>query len=115
QDRHPAAARNKATATPNFISFLSQPQRRLRPRGDPSRRGFPSGFADSATDAAGFPALGTALATRSGVDMKRIQVDKPKLRRKDPRSEVLPLDPKDPDVRRAVALARDAGRKDSAL
>jgi hypothetical protein len=43
--------------------------------------------------------------------MKRIQVDKPKLRRKDPRSEVLPLDPRDPDLRRAAALARAARRK----
>jgi hypothetical protein len=95
----------------NFISFLSQPQRRLRPRVDASRRGSPSRFADSVTGAAGFPALGTALATRSGDDMKRIQIDKPKLRRKDPWPEVLPLDPRDPDVRRAVALARAAGRK----
>jgi hypothetical protein len=95
----------------NFIPFLSKPQPRLRPRVDASRKGFPSGFADSVTDAAGFPALGTALATRSGDDMKRIQVDKPKLRRKDPWPEVLPLDPRDPDVRRAVALARAAGRK----
>jgi hypothetical protein len=43
--------------------------------------------------------------------MKRIQIHKPKLRRKEPRPEVLPLDPRDPDVRRAVALARAAGRK----
>ncbi len=44
--------------------------------------------------------------------MKRIQIDKPKLRRKEPWPEVLPLDPRDPDVRRAVALARAAGRKE---
>jgi len=61
-----------------------------------------------------FAALGTALATGSGEDMKRIRVKKPKLRGADPGPEVLSLDPRDPDVRRAVALARAAGSKDVA-
>ncbi|HEV8526867.1 MAG TPA: hypothetical protein VGS60_04845 [Actinomycetes bacterium] len=46
--------------------------------------------------------------------MKRIQIRKPKLRRGDPGPDVLPVDPRDPDVRRAVALARAAGSKDVA-
>ena len=47
--------------------------------------------------------------------MKRIRVKKPKLRGADPGPEVLSLDPRDPDVRRAVALARAAaGSKDVA-
>jgi len=54
------------------------------------------------------------FATGSGDDMKRIQIRKPKLRRGDPGPDVLPVDPRDPDVRRAVALARAAGSKDVA-
>ena len=40
--------------------------------------------------------------------MKRIRVEKPKVRRERAWSEVLPLDPRDPDIRRAKALARAA-------
>jgi hypothetical protein len=40
--------------------------------------------------------------------MKRIQIEKPKLRREDPWPKVLPLDPRDQELRRAVALARAA-------
>jgi hypothetical protein len=48
--------------------------------------------------------------------MKRIRIKKPKLRGAgaDPGPEVLSLDPRDPEVRRAVALARAAGSKDVA-
>ena len=45
-------------------------------------------------------------ATGAGDDMKRIRIAKPKVRRERPWSEDLPLDPRDPDVRRAKALSR---------
>jgi hypothetical protein len=41
--------------------------------------------------------------------MKRIRMEKPKGRRYRRSPEVLPLDPRDPDVRRAKALARAQG------
>jgi hypothetical protein len=41
--------------------------------------------------------------------MKRIRVEKPKVRRERLWPEVLPLDPRDPELRRAKALARAAG------
>jgi hypothetical protein len=44
--------------------------------------------------------------TGRGDDMKRIRVTKPKVRRERLWSEDLPLDPRDPDVRRAKALSR---------
>ena len=40
--------------------------------------------------------------------MKRIRVEKPKAQRERLSPEVLPLDPRDPDVRRAKTLARAA-------
>jgi hypothetical protein len=46
--------------------------------------------------------------------MKRIRIKKPKLRGADPGPEALSPDPRDPDVRRAAALARAAGSKDAA-
>jgi hypothetical protein len=42
--------------------------------------------------------------------MKRIRVQKPRVRRGRLGSEVLPVSPYDPEVRRAKALARAAGR-----
>jgi hypothetical protein len=45
-------------------------------------------------------------ATGRGDDMKRIRMAKPKVRRERLWSEDLPLDPRDPDVRRAKALSR---------
>jgi hypothetical protein len=44
--------------------------------------------------------------------MKRIQIEKPKLRREDPWPEVPSLDPRDPDLCRAAALARAAGSEE---
>jgi hypothetical protein len=38
--------------------------------------------------------------------MKRIRIAKPKVRRERLWSEDLPIDPRDPDVRRAKALSR---------
>jgi hypothetical protein len=38
--------------------------------------------------------------------MKRIRAERPKVRRDRLRSEIRPLDPRDPDVLRAKALAR---------
>ena len=38
--------------------------------------------------------------------MKRIRVDRPRIRRERPWTEDLPTDPRDPDVVRAKALAR---------
>jgi hypothetical protein len=38
--------------------------------------------------------------------MRRIRVHKPKAGRRRPRAEVLPLDPRDPDVLRAKRLQR---------
>ena len=38
--------------------------------------------------------------------MKRIRIQRPRARGERPWSEVLPLDPRDPDVARAKALAR---------
>jgi hypothetical protein len=38
--------------------------------------------------------------------MKRIRIDKPRIRREPPGTEDLPADPRDPDVVRAKALAR---------
>ena len=38
--------------------------------------------------------------------MKRIRIDKPRIRREHPWPEGLPVDPRDPDVVRAKALAR---------
>jgi hypothetical protein len=40
--------------------------------------------------------------------MRRIRVQKPRVRRERPWPEVFPLDPRDPDVRHAKALARAA-------
>jgi hypothetical protein len=40
--------------------------------------------------------------------MRRIQIEKPKLPPARRGPEVLPLDPRDPDIRRAKALARVA-------
>jgi hypothetical protein len=57
---HVQTGKFEGGAPVEFISFLSQPQLRLRLRVDASRRGSPSRFADSVTGAAGFPALGTA-------------------------------------------------------
>jgi hypothetical protein len=41
--------------------------------------------------------------------MKRIRTARRKVRRDRPWPEILPLDPRDPDVRRAKALARANG------
>jgi hypothetical protein len=38
--------------------------------------------------------------------VKRIRIDKPRIRHECPRPEDLPADPRDPDVVRAKALAR---------
>jgi hypothetical protein len=38
--------------------------------------------------------------------VKRIRIDKPRIRRERPGTEDLPADPRDPDVVRAKALAR---------
>jgi hypothetical protein len=38
--------------------------------------------------------------------MKRIRIQRPKVRREEPWREVLPRDPRDPDVVRAKALGR---------
>lgn len=46
--------------------------------------------------------------------MKRIRIEKPKPRREDSSPEVQSLDPRDPEVCRAVALARDAAAKEAA-
>jgi hypothetical protein len=43
--------------------------------------------------------------------MKRIRIEKPKARRERAWSEVLPRDPRDPDVRRAKAIARANGAR----
>jgi hypothetical protein len=45
-------------------------------------------------------------ATGRGDDMKRIRIAKPRVQRERLWSEDLPLDPRDPDVRRAKALSR---------
>jgi hypothetical protein len=42
--------------------------------------------------------------------MKRIRIEKLTTRREQASPEPLPLDPRDPDVRRAKALARAASR-----
>jgi hypothetical protein len=42
----------------------------------------------------------------TGQDMKRVRVDKPRIRRKRDWAEDLPADPRDPDVVRAKALTR---------
>lgn len=41
--------------------------------------------------------------------MKRIRIEKPKVRQEDRWPEVLPVDPRDPDLLRAKALARANG------
>jgi hypothetical protein len=43
--------------------------------------------------------------------MKRIRIAKPKVRRESLWSEDLPLDPRDPDIRRAKALSRNPSPK----
>ncbi len=43
--------------------------------------------------------------------MKRIRIDKPKPRRERSWLEVLPLDPRDPDVVRAKAIDRSGDRQ----
>ena len=45
--------------------------------------------------------------------MKQIRIEKPKYRRGRAEAELLPLDPRDPDILRAKALAR-ASRKQPA-
>jgi hypothetical protein len=45
--------------------------------------------------------------------MKQIRVDKPKQRRSRDDAQILPLDPRDPDIVRAKALSR-AARKPTA-
>jgi hypothetical protein len=40
--------------------------------------------------------------------MKRIQIERPKRSRDRAESDILPLDPRDPDVVRAKALGRNA-------
>jgi hypothetical protein len=40
--------------------------------------------------------------------MKRIRIEKPKVQRERPLREVLPLDPRDPDILRAKTLGRSA-------
>ena len=47
--------------------------------------------------------------------MKRIRMAKPKARRERLWSEDLPLDPRDPDVRRAKALARSRSPQPGAV
>jgi hypothetical protein len=42
----------------------------------------------------------------AGQDMKRVRIDRPRIRHKRHRAEDLPADPRDPDVVRAKALAR---------
>jgi hypothetical protein len=63
------------------------------------------------------PAMTTAglLLNRAGIwrvieeiAVKRIRIDKPRARRERPWREVLPADPRDPDVVRAKTLARAA-------
>jgi hypothetical protein len=46
--------------------------------------------------------------------MRRIQIEKQTLPRARRWPEVLPLDPRDPDIRRAKALARAASSTDAA-
>jgi hypothetical protein len=43
--------------------------------------------------------------------MRRIRAQRPKRRRERPELEVLPLDPRDPDIVRAKALDGSADRK----
>ncbi len=59
---------------------------------------------------------GTAEATGLGDDMKRSQIEKPKPRREPAWDwdELLPLDLRDRDIRRAKALARAARTADAA-
>jgi hypothetical protein len=40
--------------------------------------------------------------------MKRIRIKKPKVQRERPWRDVLPLDPRDPDILRAKTLSRSA-------
>ena len=40
--------------------------------------------------------------------MKRIRIERPKVRRERPWRDVLPLDPRDPDILRAKSLSRSA-------
>jgi hypothetical protein len=46
--------------------------------------------------------------------MRRIQIEKPKLRRARRGPEALTVDPRDPDIRRAKALARADSSTDAA-
>jgi len=46
------------------------------------------------------------MATGAEMTVKRIRIDKPRIRRERPWPEDLPADPRDPDVVRAKALAR---------
>ena len=48
----------------------------------------------------------TACADGANGDMKRIRIDRPKIRRERLWLDDLPADPRDPDVVRAKALAR---------
>jgi hypothetical protein len=50
-----------------------------------------------------------------GDDMKRIRMAKPKVRRERPWAEDLPLDPRDPDIRRAKVLSRDTSSQRRAV
>jgi len=46
--------------------------------------------------------------------MKRIRIERRRVRSERPWLEVLPPDPRDPDIVRAKALARTAGSKEAA-
>jgi hypothetical protein len=46
--------------------------------------------------------------------MKRVRIERPKIRRERPWLEDLPLDPRDPDVLRAKALGRSTHHREEA-
>jgi hypothetical protein len=56
----------------------------------------------------------TTLRLGQEISMKRIRIEKPKRRRAHRWTEDLPLDPRDPDICRAKALARAATSTDAA-
>jgi hypothetical protein len=43
--------------------------------------------------------------------MRRVRIEKPRVRREHGRAEALPIDPRDPDIVRAKAMARSGGRR----
>jgi hypothetical protein len=43
--------------------------------------------------------------------MRRLRIEKPRVRREHGRAEALEIDPRDPDIVRAKAMARSGGRR----